>query len=479
MRNSLVGNLMLSVICALAFAEMASAETRTVDANTCVRIRCWTDDTTYHKPIVNSKNTQTYFPVFWEYPQKLEHLSYLLSEKTWTNLKNFCGDKGDNRYDVITYKNSAESRAAGLDPLTIVNEPLEIAKKCLRMADNPSLEEADYMKREGAKNPNFREGSEYSRGGKKPSFKGNYDADFCARLSCDGKTINTPEGSNEFFPVWRVGEDWVGSLGDRYAPNYYLSLDDYKEVNSKCHRLTDATDRYNVLKDDTYKNERGIASYVSRVPVKVSESMRAHCLDETNKLAANIAKRKAAEEKVETAKKLSARDQEIAQMKAKQAAEAESNRIAAEKMRKQQSDEQERTANKKYADEAERRADQIRARQLREEEEAEKAKNPKKTVIFVADCVRLYCGKDVNKKVKNDQGHGKFFPASYNEKTKIYSIPTSTYSDVLNNDCGGKTLFATNAKKAESIAPWAVVWPNPKANVTYVNDKCEELERKK
>lgn len=114
--------------------------------------------------------------------------------------------------------------------------------------------------------------------------------------------------------------------------------------------------------------------------------------------------------------------------------------------------------------------------------QAETPKKPKKAILFLSadHCVRLYCGKEVKQKVRTKDGHGRFFPASYDEKNKVYFVDKTTFSDVLKKDCGGSgesSLWGTKVTKIpESVSPWVTV--KPKEDVIYRNPACDEGESK-
>jgi len=103
--------------------------------------------------------------------------------------------------------------------------------------------------------------------------------------------------------------------------------------------------------------------------------------------------------------------------------------------------------------------------------------------FLAANCVRLYCTKDVSKKIKTSEGHGRVFSAYYDGKSKRYIVNSSEYGaaqivcekectkeckEENKKECKNKCreeyiagnsheLFGTDADKSESIAPWVTI----------------------
>ena len=93
-------------------------------------------------------------------------------------------------------------------------------------------------------------------------------------------------------------------------------------------------------------------------------------------------------------------------------------------------------------------------------------------------CIRVYCKKDVNTKLRTAQGHGMFLSAQYDSDLKAYLIPKHVYNRLVTQDCQDKmegNLFGTNADKLESIAAWVTV--APAAIPFQLDERCQKMEK--
>jgi hypothetical protein len=102
---------------------------------------------------------------------------------------------------------------------------------------------------------------------------------------------------------------------------------------------------------------------------------------------------------------------------------------------------------------------------------------------YVADkCVRIYCKNDVKSKVRNLKGHGIFFPAAYDSQGKSYMLDSQALFLII-GFCGGESLknglFATDASKLETMAPWVQLRGTKHLDTTEeAVAKCTKMEKK-